>query len=213
MGLLRGCVLLMACCASALGIEGGDTHLQMLWEERQIEQAFRRYASAVDTADWEAYREVFTEDATIDYSAAGGNAGTVPEIADWLSGIFPGVLVNSQHAVSNFDISFEGATSADQVPTHANARVLFDNPNNLRFVPWPQPFFRCGGWYVARLKRVQSPNEKATWKIDHLEEEIAYSTVVPSLLMCLGLLCGGLRSIWSYLAVGSSQGKVKAKAN
>ena len=36
-----------------------------------------RYATAVDRRDWDLYRTVFTEDAHIDYTSAGGIAGGV----------------------------------------------------------------------------------------------------------------------------------------
>jgi 3-phenylpropionate/cinnamic acid dioxygenase small subunit len=37
----------------------------------EIQQLLARYARALDTRDWELYRSVFTEDAFIDYAAAG----------------------------------------------------------------------------------------------------------------------------------------------
>ncbi|SVE24716.1 uncharacterized protein METZ01_LOCUS477570, partial [marine metagenome] len=43
-----------------------------------------RYATAVDRRDWDLYRTVFTSDAEIDYTSAGGIAGTVDEVVEFL---------------------------------------------------------------------------------------------------------------------------------
>lgn len=46
---------------------------QRLADEQAISALLYRYARAVDTKDWALYRSVFTDDAVIDYTSAGGS--------------------------------------------------------------------------------------------------------------------------------------------
>ena len=50
------------------------TDVQALADRLAIHELLARYARGVDEKDWELYRSVFTEDATIDYSSAGAIA-------------------------------------------------------------------------------------------------------------------------------------------
>ena len=69
-----------------------------------------RYATAVDRRDWDLYRTVFTSDAEIDYTSAGGIAGTVDEVVEFLDSALSGFEM-TQHLVSNVDTSVEGDTA------------------------------------------------------------------------------------------------------
>ena len=53
---------------------------QALADRIAAEDLLTRYATAVDRRDWEQYRSIFTADAEIDYTSAGGIAGTVDEV-------------------------------------------------------------------------------------------------------------------------------------
>ena len=79
-----------------------------------------RYATAVDRRDWDLYRTVFTSDAEIDYTSAGGIAGTVDEVVEFLDSALSGFEM-TQHLVSNVDTSVEGDT----------ARVCLDHVDGL----------------------------------------------------------------------------------
>ena len=46
--------------------------LREIADRLEIEALLTRYAKAVDRRDWDLYLTVFTDDATIDYSSAGG---------------------------------------------------------------------------------------------------------------------------------------------
>lgn len=54
--------------------------LEALADRLAIEDLLTRYASAVDRRDWGLYRSVFTDDAHIDYTSAGGIAGSLEEV-------------------------------------------------------------------------------------------------------------------------------------
>jgi hypothetical protein len=153
--------------------EREDTFLEAgIVERMAIQQMMTRYAHAVDTKNWTLYRTVFTKDAIIDYTAAGGAKGDVDAIVKFLSFYFQFFEV-TQHMVSNFDINLDGSSSATM-------RAMFHNPVIMRFVPWPAPFFSVGGWYNAELKLTN-----AGWKIHRLSEDIAYNQVTSSIIVFL----------------------------
>jgi hypothetical protein len=48
--------------------------LREMSDRLEIQELFARYAHAVDSRDWVALKEVFTEDAVVDRTAMGGRA-------------------------------------------------------------------------------------------------------------------------------------------
>ena len=67
-----------------------------------ISDVIVEYATAVDTRDWTSFRQLFTDDAVIDYSAAYGPAGGPDEITRWISGLMTRDLVpDAMHAITN----------------------------------------------------------------------------------------------------------------
>ena len=48
--------------------------IQHVQDQLDIAALLARYARAVDTEDWELWRSLFTEDATVDYVSSGGIA-------------------------------------------------------------------------------------------------------------------------------------------
>jgi 3-phenylpropionate/cinnamic acid dioxygenase small subunit len=76
------------------------TAFQELLDRREIDDLLIRYATAVDTKDWDLWETCFTEDAFVDYESAGGIKGKRPEVRSWLEKtlvMFP----MTQHVVSN----------------------------------------------------------------------------------------------------------------
>ena len=57
---------------------------QEIADRIEIDDLITRYATAVDTKDWDLYRTVFTDDAVIDYTSAGGIRGSLGEVVEWL---------------------------------------------------------------------------------------------------------------------------------
>ena len=63
--------------------------LEALADRLAIEDLLTRYAHAVDRHDWDLYRSVFTDDAHIDYTSAGGIAGTLDEAVSFSEAPMP----------------------------------------------------------------------------------------------------------------------------
>ncbi len=120
-----------------------------------------RYATAVDRRDWDLYRTVFTSDAEIDYTSAGGIAGTVDEVVEFLDSALSGFEM-TQHLVSNVDTSVEGDT--------ARVTAMFNNPMR----PSDGDTWFTGGWYHHDLVRTADG-----WRSRKLREESAWFDRAP----------------------------------
>lgn len=138
-----------------------ETTLQALADRIAIEDLLTRYATAVDKKDWDLYRSVFTLDAEIDYTSAGGIAGTVGEVVEFLTTSMP-LFEMTQHLVSNVDLVLNG--------DEATVTAAFTNPMRLS---GGDTWF-TGGWYHHRL--IRTPEG---WRSQRLREETAWSDRAP----------------------------------
>ena len=115
--------------------------VQALSDKLDIQELLARYARAVDTHDWDLYRSLFTSDATIDYTSAGGIAGTLDEVVDFLAGAIP-ILPWTQHVITNVEVDLDGDAAV--------VRATFLNP--MQF-PWLDEPSCCGGTYLHDMVR------------------------------------------------------------
>ncbi len=130
--------------------------LQTISDRIEIQDLFTRYAHAVDSKDWALYRTVFTPDAHIDYSTAGGPSGDLEFVVSQLATMLD-LFAQTQHFVSNIDVDLDGDL--------ARVRAMFFNP---MVVKKDRQFF-CGGWYNHEL--VRTPEG---WRSRSLVEESAW---------------------------------------
>ncbi len=114
--------------------------IRLLTDRVAIRDLLTRYATAVDRRDWDLYRSVFTTDAEIDYTSAGGIAGTVDEVVAFLDEVLSGFEM-TQHLVSNLAVEVDGDS--------ARVTAMFNNPMRL---PGGDTWF-TGGWYHHDLVR------------------------------------------------------------
>jgi 3-phenylpropionate/cinnamic acid dioxygenase small subunit len=137
--------------------------IQELSDRAEITDLLTRYAHAVDRKDWNLYRTVFTADATIDYTSAGGIASDLETQAKWLEEAlaqFPG----TQHLIANIDILFLDADTATVEAMFHNPMILSDSSS-----------FVTGGWYHHDLVRTEQG-----WRSRSLVEESAYFSGMPA---------------------------------
>ena len=134
---------------------------QALADRIAAEDLLTRYATAVDRRDWEQYRSIFTADAEIDYTSAGGIAGTVDEIVEFLSTSLE-MFEMTQHLVSNINLEVNGDS--------ATVTAMFNNP--MRITGGDTWF--TGGWYHHDL--VRTPDG---WRSRNLREESAWFDRAP----------------------------------
>ncbi|MEU5218476.1 nuclear transport factor 2 family protein [Streptomyces sp. NPDC020807] len=106
------------------------------------------YAAAVDDADWDAYRALFTPDGRADYRGSGGVEGPAGEVADWLAEAMTLFPVR-QHLIVNRRVLFREA-GGYQAPGDA-AEIRADYVNPMRFATGED--FVCGGRYAFAALR------------------------------------------------------------
>jgi 3-phenylpropionate/cinnamic acid dioxygenase small subunit len=132
-----------------------------------MDDLLTRYATAIDSLDWELLDTVFTDDARLDYRSAGGVAGVYPEVRGWLAEVLP-IFDITQHLVVNRRFERHG----DGV----RATSCFLNVNRLLVEgrPWQ---FTVGGRYHDRL--VEVPDG---WRItDRFELTLWWENPMPGL--------------------------------
>ncbi len=112
-----------------------------LADRMEIDDLLTRYATAVDTRDWDLYRSVFTADAVIDYTSSGGIRGELAEVTEWLSDALSGFSM-SQHMVTNRDIRVAGDA--------ATSRSYFYNPMGRTKRDGTLALMFVGGYYRDR---------------------------------------------------------------
>jgi len=74
------------------------THEQIA-DRIEIEDVLARYCYAVDDRDWDAYRNLFTEDAVLDDRVTGGIQSGVEELVKYLKRALAKIRL-SQHTIS-----------------------------------------------------------------------------------------------------------------
>lgn len=134
----------------------GGMDARTLADRIEITDLLTRYATAVDDKDWPLYRTVFTADAQIDYSTAGGPTGDVDTVVAGLTEQL-GLFSRTQHFISNIAVELDGDT--------AKVRAMFFNP----MIVSPGKQFTCGGWYNHDL--VRTPDG---WRSARLVEDAAW---------------------------------------
>ena len=136
--------------------------LEHLIDRQEIDDLLTRYATSVDTKDWDLYETCFTEDAFIDYESAGGIKGKLPEVRAWLEKVMV-IFPMTQHVVCNRVIEING--------DKATARSVFYNPMALPGEDKAHALFIDGGYYNDQLVRTADG-----WRISERIEESSYST-------------------------------------
>lgn len=143
---------------------------QELSDRFEIQDLVFHYANLVDRQEIEALREVFTEDAHIDYSAMGGSVGNLEETLEFLkasltSELFP----NTQHLNANVQVKLDG----DQ----ASGRVMCFNPMEMAMPDGSRQTFFLGLWYVDEYRRTD-----AGWRICRRAEEKSWVFNAPDFM-------------------------------
>lgn len=138
--------------------------LQELSDRLEINDLLVRYSHAIDTKNFDLLDQVFTPDADLDYTAAGGPRGKFPEIKQWLIKAlspFPAY----QHMVSNSMVTIDGDTGTGRTMCHNPMVYERDGKKEV---------FYCGLWYLDRY--VRTPEG---WRIRERSEEHGYDHGLP----------------------------------
>jgi 3-phenylpropionate/cinnamic acid dioxygenase small subunit len=118
-----------------------------------IKEVLYRYSLMVDRRRWELIDEVFTSDATIDYTSvgSGGTKGPVRPMLEWLDqSLVPWPM--NLHFITNEIIEIEG--------DRAKSTCCFNAPMGRKTKSGSQVFLTNAGYYQDELVRTE-----AGWRI------------------------------------------------
>ena len=131
--------------------------LEEISDRFEINDLLVRYTRAIDQKDWDLLDQVFTPDASVDYTSSGGIAGSFAEAKAWLAKAlapFPETL----HLIGNSEVALAGDT--------ATARTAVYNPMFFRKPDDSRHHFAVGAYYCDELVRTD-----AGWRIARRVEE------------------------------------------
>ena len=142
---------------------------QELSDRFEIQDLLYRYADLIDQKQFDGLRDVFHEDAHIDYSAFGGSVGDREETIAFLKKamtLFP----NTQHLNANLQITVHGDTG--------RGRVMCLNPQEMTLPgDGGTQVFLLGLWYVDEYRRTE-----AGWRIYRRNEEKSWVFNTPDFM-------------------------------
>ena len=142
--------------------------MQEMSDRMEIQDLMVRYAYAIDDRDFDKLDSVFTDDAIIDYSEAGGAKGSLEDIKKYLPDAmkaFPGF----QHLSACTEIKLDGDT--------AETRTILFNPM-VHGEGKDQSVFFIGLWYEDKLRRTEDG-----WRIASRRERMSWVHNAPEGMM------------------------------
>lgn len=141
--------------------------LQEISDRMEIQDLLYAYAEIIDQKDFDKLRDIFTEDAFIDYSVYGGAAGGLEEIISFLEEAMT-VFPNTHHLNANVQIKVDGDTGS--------GKVMCFNPQEMDLGETVQTFM-LGLWYIDEYQRTDQG-----WRIKRRVEEKCWKFNVPDFM-------------------------------
>jgi len=137
---------------------------QEMSDRLEIQDLLAVYFEAIDGRDWDALDDIFTANAIIDYTEAGGAKGNLTETKAYLAKALK-PFSGMQHMLGLPVIKIEG--------DNAKARTTTFNPMVIEQNGKPHIFF-VGLWYCDELIRTEQG-----WRIASRLEEVSYFHNLP----------------------------------
>lgn len=143
---------------------------QELSDRFEIQDLVYQYAHLVDQKSIDALRELFTEDAHVDYSALGGSVGNLEETIEFLKTALTNELFpNSQHLNANVQVELDG--------DGAIGRVMCLNPMEMAMPDGGTQTYFLGLWYLDEYRRTADG-----WRICRRVEEKSWVFNAPDFM-------------------------------
>jgi hypothetical protein len=137
-----------------------------LSDRAAIEEALIRYTLAVDLDRWDDLDDVFTPDATIDYTESGGISAGIAEVKPWLAANLPAFSQRRMHTLGQIAIAFGETWPADS----AEVTAYFHNPMMISDGVGSERLVEVGGLYHHHF--VRTP---AGWRSSRLHEQVVWT--------------------------------------
>jgi hypothetical protein len=136
------------------------TSVQELSDRLAISDQITAYSYAIDLHHFDELDAIFTPDAVLDFTASGGERGTVAELTPWLEkslGLFEG----HQHLMGNTRVQFDG-------PDAATSQTMCLNPMPLK-ADGQQRLVFVGIWYHDTWVRAGD-----AWRISSRTQQLGF---------------------------------------
>lgn len=140
---------------------GAPMDLQQLNDRLEINELLVRYSEALNRADWDAWKNCFTVRAHLDYTTAGGIAGTREDAVAWLAPTLSGFDMRIGR-ISNVLITFDTAD-------HATVSSQYSMTMRLGAADANPTYIEAAGWYDDTAVRTDDG-----WRLSARTERIAY---------------------------------------
>jgi ketosteroid isomerase-like protein len=144
------------------GLKGDDMSNEAL-DRAHINDLLARYSWALTDRDWDRWVQIFTDDAQVDYSTAGGPVGSPKDAAETFKGMMAMFDV-SISAGGNVAIEFVDADSA-------KVRSIYIMTLRIPGADGAQPnYMQASGWYDDVIVRTANG-----WRIKKRFEQLVYA--------------------------------------
>lgn len=143
--------------------------LEQVSAKLEIHDLLFRYAELIDAKAFDQLNEVFTDDAFIDYTALGGEKGSLHETIDFLQRSLTDAFPSHQHLNANCQIAL---TTEDDI-AQATGRIMCFNPMEMAAKEGRAKLMMCGLWYLDDYVKVDG-----IWKIQRRVEEKSWVKVI-----------------------------------
>ena len=142
-----------------------ETRLRHLSDRAEISDVQLRYATGVDTRNWELLRTCFTDDLEADFTSGFGLPVVRLKADEWIENMAPvmGALKATQHMITNHVITFDDDNHATCV---AYVQARHHNPNSTG--DSDQTVY---GFYTNRFERTSSG-----WRIAKCKLTVSWMT-------------------------------------
>lgn len=135
-------------------------------DRNSINDLLVTYSEALNRADWDTWSSCFTEDAHLDYTTAGGIAGSVAEAVAWLAPTLA-MFDLRIHRMANVQIRFDGA---DRATIGSQYNTVMRIPASEGSSNARPTYIEAAGWYDDVVLRTASG-----WLLSQRVERIAYA--------------------------------------
>jgi SnoaL-like domain len=134
--------------------------LQEISDRLEIQDQVTAYSYAVDFHQWDDLDAIFTPDATLDFTATGGEKGDLTSTKAFFERAL-NLFDSHQHLMGNIAVVFDGDT--------ATSKTLCHNPMTLKEGDGKQRMMFVGLWYHDTWVRTADG-----WRISSRRQEKGY---------------------------------------
>jgi hypothetical protein len=138
---------------------------QELSDRLDIQDLVTAYSYAIDFHEWNDLDDIFTADATLDFTATGGESGDLTTMKDWLARTLT-MFAGHQHLVATSSVTLDGDCATGRSVCHNPMYLDVDGRRQVLFV---------GLWYEDEFVRTT-----LGWRIRSRRQRIGYMHNLPA---------------------------------